>query len=273
MKTLFISDLDGTLLRSTSQISRESCEIINDLTAQGACFSYATARSSYTALSVTEGLVCRLPVITKNGTFIEDLATRDISWKNVFSDEEAEEIYSMIRRNHLYPMVNSWKDGKELYYYNSAAVTEEIQWFLDTHKNDKRIVPLQGESDILSGEIFYFSCIGTGEMLQEAYDEIRQKYRCILSKDTYVDKMWLEIMPMQATKAHAALQLKSMCGCDYLVVFGDGLNDIPMFQLADESYAVQNAVKELKEIATGTISSNQDDGVARWLHDNYRRYI
>lgn len=239
MKTLFVSDLDGTLLRSTSHISQQSCEIINALTAQGVCFSYATARSSYTSKSVTEGLISRIPVITKNGTF-----------------EEAEEIYSMIRRNHLYPMVNSWKDGREQYFYNHAAVTEEIQWFLDTHKNDKRIVPLQGESDILSGEVFYFSCIGTREMLQGAYDEIRQKYRCILSKDTYVDKMWLEIMPMQATKAHAALQLKNMCGCDYLVVFGDGLNDIPMFQLADESYAVKNAVKELEEIATGTISSN-----------------
>lgn len=272
MKTLFISDLDGTLLRSTSHISQESCEIINALTAQGVRFSYATARSSYTSMPVTEGLISRIPVITKNGTFIEDLEKREILWKNVFSEEEAEEIYSMIRRNHLYPMVNSWKDGREQYFYNHAAVTGEIQWFLDTHKSDKRIVPLQGESDILSGKVFYFSCIGTREMLQGAYDEIRQKYRCILSKDTYVDKMWLEIMPMQATKAHAALQLKNMCGCDYLVVFGDGLNDIPMFQLADESYAVKNAVKELEEIATGTISSNQDDGVAKWLRDNYKRY-
>ena len=41
-----------------------------------------------------------------------------------------------------------------------------------------------------------------------------------------------------------------------LVVFGDGKNDIDMFELADESYAVQNAHEELKKYATAIISSN-----------------
>lgn len=49
------------------------------------------------------------------------------------------------------------------------------------------------------------------------------------------------------------------------MVFGDGKNDIDMFELADESYAVSNAVPELKEAATGVIASNDEDGVARWL--------
>lgn len=38
-----------------------------------------------------------------------------------------------------------------------------------------------------------------------------------------------------------------------------------MFELADESYAVENAVPELKELATGIIWSNDADGVARGL--------
>ena len=48
-------------------------------------------------------------------------------------------------------------------------------------------------------------------------------------------------------------------------MFGDGKNDIDMLELADEAYAVANAVDELKAIATGVIRSNNDDGVARWL--------
>ena len=50
-----------------------------------------------------------------------------------------------------------------------------------------------------------------------------------------------------------------------LVVFGDGKNDIDMFELADESYAVQNAHEELKKYATAIISSNDEDAVAHWL--------
>jgi len=54
-----------------------------------------------------------------------------------------------------------------------------------------------------------------------------------------------------------------------VVAFGDGRNDIDMFELADESYAVQNADEQLKRYATSVISSNDEDGVAHWLEDNY----
>ena len=49
------------------------------------------------------------------------------------------------------------------------------------------------------------------------------------------------------------------------MVFGDGLNDLEMFEVADECYAMANAEPELKEVATKIIESNDNDGVARWL--------
>ena len=38
-----------------------------------------------------------------------------------------------------------------------------------------------------------------------------------------------------------------------------------MFKIADEAYAVENAVSELKAVATGIIGSNENDGVAKYL--------
>lgn len=52
-----------------------------------------------------------------------------------------------------------------------------------------------------------------------------------------------------------------------MVSFGDAINDIPMFRISDECYAVKNAVEELKKIATGIIDSNDEDGVAKWLEN------
>ena len=72
-------------------------------------------------------------------------------------------------------------------------------------------------------------------------------------------------MPHTASKAHAVLQLKELLHCEKVVVFGDGANDIPMFEIADESYAMANAIEELKEKATAVIDSNENDGVAKWL--------
>lgn len=65
------------------------------------------------------------------------------------------------------------------------------------------------------------------------------------------------------------LQLKEHLGVEYIVAFGDGKNDMEMFEIADESYAVENAVDELKSIATGIIGDNDSDGVAKWLYNKF----
>ncbi|MDE5750025.1 MAG: HAD hydrolase family protein, partial [Duncaniella sp.] len=41
MKTLFVTDLDGTLLGSDSQVSRTTRDIITDLTRRGALITVA----------------------------------------------------------------------------------------------------------------------------------------------------------------------------------------------------------------------------------------
>ena len=76
-------------------------------------------------------------------------------------------------------------------------------------------------------------------------------------------------MPLEASKSNAMKQLQSMLNCEKLIVFGDGKNDIDMFQMADKSYAV--AHNDLKQFATEVILSNDEDGVARWLEANYKQ--
>ena len=98
---------------------------------------------------------------------------------------------------------------------------------------------------------------------------MEDKYTSFFQYDIYSGEPWLEILPLTATKANAVRQLKQMCDCDTIVVFGDGINDIPMFKSADHCYAVANAVDELKAIATDVIKSNEDDGVALWLLENF----
>ena len=49
------------------------------------------------------------------------------------------------------------------------------------------------------------------------------------------------------------------------MVFGDQVNDIGMFRMADEAYAVAGAAPELARHATAIIGSNDEDAVARWL--------
>ena len=106
------------------------------------------------------------------------------------------------------------------------------------------------------------------ERLLPLYEKYRGTYHCVYQRDIYSGAQWLEIMPQEATKANAIRQLKALLHCERLVVFGDGRNDIDMFQLADESYAVENADDELKQLAAAVIPSNDADGVAHWLEQH-----
>ncbi len=49
------------------------------------------------------------------------------------------------------------------------------------------------------------------------------------------------------------------------------INDIELFKAADRSYAVANAVPELKAIATDVIESNNNDGVARFIRQELKK--
>lgn len=53
-----------------------------------------------------------------------------------------------------------------------------------------------------------------------------------------------------------------------MISFGDGINDIPMFEVSAQAYAVDNANASLKERATAIILSNDQDAVAIWLKQN-----
>jgi hypothetical protein len=141
--------------------------------------------------------------------------------------------------------------------------------FIESRKNDIRKNSVVHERELLCGEIFYITCIDEEDKLRTFYEKYKDKYHCVFQVDIYTEEHWLEIMPMAASKSNAIKQLKQLYDCEKVVVFGDGKNDIDMFEIADEAYAVANAVPELKEIATGIIESNNADGVAKYLCDMY----
>ena len=140
-----------------------------------------------------------------------------------------------------------------------------MQDFFDNRKGDYRDNPVVSREMLWRGEIFYFTCIDDESKLFPVYSRIKDKYNCVYQKDIYTGEQWLEIMPEKATKANAILGLKEYLGCDKIVSFGDGYNDISMFKISDECYAVENAVEELKQIATAVIESNDNDGVAKFI--------
>lgn len=273
MKTLYVTDLDGTLLNSNSSISEYSKNIINGLVEKGMLFTYATARSLTSASVVAKGLSTEIPVIAYNGAFIVEPSNGKILSSNFITEEQKEFLKETFQKHNVSPLVYAYVDGVEKVTWRTAMENEGIQHYLGVRKGDKRFNPLtEEEADRLYlGDSFYYTCIGEKEELLPVYEILKdnEAFNVLFHQEIYRPEYWCEILPKKATKANAIAELKKLWGCDRVVSFGDAVNDIPMFEISDECYAVENAVEGLKKIATGIIGSNEEDGVAKWLMENW----
>lgn len=273
MKTLYVTDLDGTLLNRNDTISEFSITAINRMVEEGMIFTYATARSMVSASVVTKGLTTKIPVIAYNGTFVFDAKTGDILYSCAFTNEGKTYIQDLFKYYQISPIVYSYIENEQKVSWNVNALNDGKLRYVGLRKGDKRLRPLIGENNLYDGDVFYYTCIGEKEELQPIYEDIKENpnYTCVFQQELYRPEYWLEIMPKNATKANAILEVKKMFQCDRIISFGDAINDIQMFQISDECYAVENAVSQLKEYATGIIESNDSDGVAKWLCAHWKQ--
>lgn len=271
-KTLFVSDLDGTLLNEHAMLSDYTKEIVNQLTEHGVLFTYATARSYSSASQLLTGMNLVIPAITYNGTFFVKQEDGEIIDSVLFPTKEIEYLAQSFQKQKMSPLVYSFLDGKERVSWRKGCETKGILRYLKSREDDPRLRPVSSEAELYQGEVFYFTLIGEKQGLTrmkesfEAEKDTDLGFLALLQEEIYrKEEYWLEIMPKGASKAEGAKRLMKLLGCDQLVCFGDGINDISLFEIADRSYAVENAVLELKKLATGIIGENTKDGVARWF--------
>lgn len=269
---LYVSDLDGTLLNTRDRISPYSLNVINTLIEKGMKFTYATARSLVSASRVAEGLTLHIPVIVYNGAFIMEADTGKILYSAKMAEKESRFLEEYFNRAGLSPLVYTFREGQEKVRWYPSRENYGIKRYLSMRKDDRRMEPVADKESLYQGEMFYFTCIGEKEELEGAYGELKKdgRFRVTLQQELYRPEYWLEVMPARASKAAAIGELRKIWKCGKVISFGDAVNDIPMFEISDEAYAVENAVEELKSYASGVILSNEEDGVAKWLQQRYQ---
>jgi Cof subfamily protein (haloacid dehalogenase superfamily) len=270
MRVLYVTDLDGTLLNSNERLSEYTIKTLNELITNGMCCSYATARSLSSASVVTKGLIQNIPVIVYNGTFIINPHTKEKLFSLYFNEQQKTMIKDFFIRNSVCPLIYGNVKGEEKVSWLKGQENAGIKRYIHSRKGDPRLRPVETTDELYCGELFYFTCIGEKHELENMHDFFREspELTCTFQKELYHEEYWCELMPEKATKGNAIMELKKKLDCDKIISFGDAINDISMFRISDESYAVENAVDELKKYATGIIMSNDKDGVAHWLHNH-----
>jgi len=277
--TLYISDLDGTLLNGQAELSTVSRDLLREMIGDGLCFTVASARSVSSIRQLLEGLVLNLPVIEFNGAFISDLESGRHEIINAIDPAIAPELYQLMSRSGCVPYISTF-NGKEDCLYYPAPMNDGIRWYYQDRKSkaDSRLRKSENLAVSLKEQVVCFTGIGTEYELTELAGKISEEYRDQLELHLFENRYspgwyWLTAHDHRASKDQAIHVLKNAYGLNdkELVVFGDQINDLKMFSIANEAVAVENALPDLKKRATKVIGANDHDSVAKYICEHRQR--
>ena len=92
------------------------------------------------------------------------------------------------------------------------------------------------------------------------------RYAVILSGEN-----WVDVMRPGVSKGRAMQMLQQLKGLtpEDCMAFGDYLNDLELLESVSESYAMENALEELKRVAKYIAPGNDENGVMRVIRERF----
>lgn len=269
---LYISDLDGTLLNSKREVSEYSKQELNKLINKGLDFTVATARTPGTVIELLDGVKINKVISLMNGVFLYDLENKEYLKIRSFKSEIVRKILNILESFDKDVFMYGIKKN-HLYVYHKELVLDLDKLYFEERKNTifKTFEVVKTYDEVLDGlEVVNFMILDNLEVIKKIYSELRKidginigYYQDIYDESCY----FIEIHSGEASKQKSIEDLKELYKPKKVICFGDNLNDIPMFNVADEKYAVNNAVEGLKKISTAVIKSNDDDGVVNFIKE------
>lgn len=269
MKKLYITDLDGTLLTSEATLTDKTKNLINSLIDRGVLFSIATARTHATVSEMFSDVKLNVPLVMMNGVIVYDPSEKRVISSTAIEKSAAQKVLDIFHRYGKEPMLY-YPDGNLINIYYSDLNNKYQQDYINS-RNESGIKHFHYSEKLeISDGLIYIVTLDPREELQEIYNEITEVdgVNCMFYSDNYTGCYFLEVLSSEVNKGVAAAFVKKYVGADKMVAFGDNLNDIPLFNAADEGYAVSNAHEKLKEIADGVIGDNNSDAVADFINKN-----
>ncbi len=242
---LICTDMDGTLLDSNRQVSRENAEAIKYFQENGGLFTVSTGRV-YTFLdNFKDDFKVNTHVIQLNGTSIYDVFNKNVIFESPMDKKMLSNMYNDVM--HLY--------GRDI----------EMSHIGTTHA----FYDFTGNVDDYSEKIM--------KIVFHAYNELKCYEIKRYLEATYCgffnfNRSWnvgLEAIPKNSGKGVCVEILKKLLGdrARVTVCIGDYENDISMLEKSDIGYAVKNAEQGVKSSADRITVSNDESAISAVIKD------
>ena len=268
-KTLYVSDLDGTLLNRNSEVTESSRIILNRLIENnGILFTVATARTPATVVRLMRGINSQLPYIVMTGAAM---------WKDglvnrcYMKPDRVTFLFDVCKRNGINPFVYTYNDTDGMLdVWHAVDMNSYERDFMNQRTGTpyKRFVISDSLPVSVADHTMLFFAASGYSKVSAAYEEAKKIIPC--SMTCYHDIFdpstgFFEVMAEGVSKAAAVKRLAEEVGAKRVVVFGDSPNDLSMRSVTDLFVAPENASKEVLDVADCIADNNSNDCVARWI--------
>ncbi|MDE5864751.1 MAG: Cof-type HAD-IIB family hydrolase [Lachnospiraceae bacterium] len=285
MIKLIVSDMDGTLFNSNQEISPHNLAAIREASKQGVRFMIATGRSVDTIGPTIEKYDLHCGLILLNGAEVRDENSRIINTINI-DYEIIPEIARILNRQGYIPEYMTNKGSQlcgteEMMEKNMGwrmmcldrSHTLTLEEAIEQGRNSvfqKTLTRNNTIEDMLAKDLEIRKIIVFNpdrEFNTRNREELMEKFPELSILSSYPEN--IEINSKYAQKGHGLQKAIEKIGIskDEVAVFGDGLNDLSMFELFPNAYAPANAEFEIREKAKEIIPSNNDDGVGKKIFE------
>lgn len=282
MIKLIASDMDGTLLNAQMQISPENIKAIKYAQKMGVEFLVSTGRTRNEALPLLQKANLNTGYININGAQVYDSEGDLVIEKPIFRDK-ALAVINILKKSGFYFEVVS---GEHVYSdsrIRRISNVSDLLVDLNKHLSLKNVVSFAGGSDQVLNVIFVESF---NQLFEDpnfkvmkfvvfdpagprAFNKIRQEIKKIGGLvGTASSSTNLEINNESAQKGIALLdygKAKNISPNEIMAI-GDNFNDESMIKMAGIGVAMENAVPEIKNLASFITKNNNDSGVANAIY-------
>jgi Cof subfamily protein (haloacid dehalogenase superfamily) len=255
-------DLDGTLVGSDLAISDVDRAAIGRAVASGIHIVLATGRLFSASRPFAVDLGLHGPLAGLQGGVIYDVDSGELLHVTPLSASVALAAYDALKPKH-YDLQLYF--GDSLYLDHMSAASAE---YIRLSRVEPVMVP-----DLRSlltdaapaGALIKLLAIGTPDDVAAEISPLAARLGATANVVRSLPQ-YLEVTDPDADKGHALVRIAGLLGVDLVecVAIGDSDNDVPMFRVVGESFAVANATEAAKSAATRTVAA-QGAGVAEAL--------
>jgi Cof subfamily protein (haloacid dehalogenase superfamily) len=256
-RSLFVFDVDGTLLDSRLRIRPSTSASVRQLLRKGHRVALASARPPRSVTAISEQLLGSVAeIISLNGAFVTH--HQEVLLEQPMPVKAVQELIDMGRTLRL--EINLLAGWDWLVEERGPGVDAEtgIVGF-----EPRLVTDLERETDRRVHKVLL---IGEHEKVATLRAEITSALPGVtpsLSKSTYC-----EVVAARTSKAGAMEFLAAKFGIPHerVIAFGDGENDLPMITAAGVGVAMGNGMEAVKRAARLVTLSHDEDGIAEALY-------